>query len=281
VPFPFDATLKDIVRSHTADYAAALGAGGRPARLLDVDLSTLSAATDVAFGFGEPLDEILDVNFQAGADRRLAARTEMYRAVLHHQYQVPVRTLIVLLRPAADHAHLTGQHSYGPEANRVECRYEVLRLWQQPPELFLDRGAGLLPLATLARLPDDVAPEAAVAEIVRRIDERLTGLPEGEGLRILTGVYVLASLRVRRGSLSQIFGRYGMIKHTNAYDEMVYLGELRAFRRIIIRQGQGKFGAPTAEQQEALTQIEDDERLERILDAVPKASGWDELLAVP
>src|SRR4051794_25601633 len=184
----------------------------------------------------------------------------MYRAVLHHQYQIPVRTLIVPLRPAADHTHLTGLHSYGPEANRVECRYEVLRLWQQPPELFLDHGAGLLPLATLARLPDDVATAAAVAEIVRRIDERLAGLPEGEGLRILSGAYILAGLRVGRGSLSQIFGRYGMIKHTNAYDEMVYLGELRGLRRAILRQSQSKLGPPSAEQQEALTQIEDDER---------------------
>lgn len=130
MPFPFDATLKDLFRSHAADLAARFGCAGRPARLLNVDLSTLSAATDIARGLGQPTEEVLDINFQSGADPHLAARTEMYRAVLHHQFHRPVRSLIILLRPEADHAHLTGQHTYGNGANRVECRYEVVRLWE-------------------------------------------------------------------------------------------------------------------------------------------------------
>src|SRR5262249_6688409 len=114
------------------------GARGRPARILNVDLSTLSAASDVILGLGEPLEEIVDINFQSGPDQDLAARTEMYRAVLHHQYHVPVRSFIVLLRPVADHEHLTGSHSYGSGTNGVECSYEVERVWRQPPERYLE-----------------------------------------------------------------------------------------------------------------------------------------------
>ena len=43
--FPFDATLKEIVREHAADYAAAFGLPrDQPTTVLNVDLSTLSAA---------------------------------------------------------------------------------------------------------------------------------------------------------------------------------------------------------------------------------------------
>lgn len=47
----FDATLKDIVAQHPAEFAEALGlrCEGR-AIALNVDLSTISAATDVALG---------------------------------------------------------------------------------------------------------------------------------------------------------------------------------------------------------------------------------------
>jgi hypothetical protein len=71
--FPFDATLKEIVREHAAEYAPVFGLPkDLPVTPLNVDLSTLSAATDVALGYGDPLREIWDGNFQAGADSDIA-----------------------------------------------------------------------------------------------------------------------------------------------------------------------------------------------------------------
>jgi hypothetical protein len=78
----------------------------------NIDLSTVSVATDVAFGFGEPLRLIVDVNFQSGPDSRVAARLLLYNAAYHHHYPVPVRSVLVLLRPAADLAALTGRLTY-------------------------------------------------------------------------------------------------------------------------------------------------------------------------
>jgi hypothetical protein len=95
MPFPFDATLKSIAVDHATDYGAAFGGFRRPVKVLNVNLSTVSAATDVAFGIGEPLEEILDINFQSGPDSHLPERTELYRAVLHYRYHVPVRSLII------------------------------------------------------------------------------------------------------------------------------------------------------------------------------------------
>jgi hypothetical protein len=110
---PFDATLKDIAGTSVADLTPVLHLPTNlPARTLNIDLSTISAATDVAFGFGDPVQEIVDINFQSGPDARVDARVRLYNAAYHHHYPVPVRSILILLRPAADLAHLTGHLAY-------------------------------------------------------------------------------------------------------------------------------------------------------------------------
>jgi hypothetical protein len=86
---PFDATLKDIYSHRAADLAPVLHLpAGLPCRSLNIDLSTISAATDVAFGFGDPLEAIVDINFQSGPDPQLAGRLHLYNAAYHHHYPV-------------------------------------------------------------------------------------------------------------------------------------------------------------------------------------------------
>jgi hypothetical protein len=55
---PFDATLKDLVPDFVDDYDAQLGLREFeplvPLKSLNVDLSTVTAATDVALGQGDP-----------------------------------------------------------------------------------------------------------------------------------------------------------------------------------------------------------------------------------
>jgi hypothetical protein len=103
VSHPFDATLKDILGHSPADLTPVLHLPEHlPARTLNVDLSTVSAATDVAFGFGDPLEGIVDVNSQSGPDTHVDARLLSYSAAYHLNYPVPVRSILILLRPAAD-----------------------------------------------------------------------------------------------------------------------------------------------------------------------------------
>src|SRR5262249_25935686 len=94
----FDATLKEILAPRPEDFAPVFHFPSiKPAQPLNVDLSTISAATDVAFGFGAPLQEIVDLNFQSGPDNALAARLHLYNAAFHLRYQVQVRSVAVLL----------------------------------------------------------------------------------------------------------------------------------------------------------------------------------------
>jgi hypothetical protein len=171
---PFDATLKEIVAPHPEEFAVVFRLPQvQPATALNIDLSTLSAATDVAIGFGEPLQEIADINFQSGPDADVASRCHLYSAALHFRYQIPVRTILVLLRPKADAREIEGKLTYAAGQSSVEFRYEVVRMWRQPLEPFLQGGVNLLPLAPLCKLPDDQPLDEALRGVVLEINRRL------------------------------------------------------------------------------------------------------------
>src|SRR5579883_3445637 len=76
MPLPFDATLKDLVKNHLADWLAVLGeSAADPIQVLTPDLSTVSAFADIVLRLGEHL---LHIDFQSGADARLPRRVLMY-----------------------------------------------------------------------------------------------------------------------------------------------------------------------------------------------------------
>jgi hypothetical protein len=64
MPLPFDATTKDLARRYPEDYVLSFRLGdASDIRALNVDLSVISAATDVVLGHGDPLRSVLDLNF--------------------------------------------------------------------------------------------------------------------------------------------------------------------------------------------------------------------------
>jgi hypothetical protein len=110
MPLPFDATLKDLVQTFLHDYEVQMGLTEfAPLVPLKVDLSRVTAATDIALGHGDPPERVVDINFQSGPDPDLAARLLLYNPLLHYRFRVPVHSLLVLLRPAAEAGQLTGK----------------------------------------------------------------------------------------------------------------------------------------------------------------------------
>ncbi len=288
---PFDATLKDILGRSAANLAPLLNLpADLPSRPLNIDLSTISAATDVALGFGDPLRFIVDVNFQSGPDAYLDGRLLLYNAAYHHHYPVPVRSVAILLRPAADLASLTGRLAYQEGGGRVEFDYEVVRLWQQPLDPFLTGGLALLPLAPLSQLPADVPLQDALRGVIHRVDDRLAAeAPHDRAVKLMTAAFVLTGLRLRGPALDEIF-RGVKIMHESAafdlYEEKGWErgrqdGRLEEVHRLLLRQGSKRFGAPNTETEAALGAIRDIDHLERLADAVLTASSWQEFLAAP
>lgn len=303
MPHPFDATLKDILGHHAADLAPVLDLPtDMPCRPLNVDLSTISAATDLAFGFGEPLQQIVDLNFQSGPDAELAGRLLLYNAAYHHHDSVPVRTIVLLLRPAADHPRLTGRLAYHAGHGRVEFEYEIVRLWQQPLEPFLGGGLGLLPLAPLCQLPAGVPLEQAMQEVIQQIDQRLaSGVPHAEAVQLMTATVILTGMRVGRETLTGLFEGVKIMYESSAFDmfeekgrqaglqegrqegrrEGLLEGRVEESQRLLLRQGAKRFGAPDPTTETAVRALSDLDRLERLADAVLTAGSWQDLLATP
>src|SRR5437868_280604 len=140
MPLRFDATLKDLARDEPRAYLTAFDAPPTgPVRLLNVDLSTVTTAADVVFGLGDPLREIVHIDFQASASAGKHADVLVYNALLYRQYRVPVHSIVILLRPQASHPNLNGtlQYEARPGRGRMDFGYETIRLWERPAEELL------------------------------------------------------------------------------------------------------------------------------------------------
>ncbi len=272
---PFDATLKEILGHDPADLKPAFAFPAmEPARPLNVDLSTVSAATDVAFGFGAPLAEIVDLNVQSGPDADVVARLHLYNAAFYLKFKVAVRSILVLLRPKADGGGLDGKLAYESGGKRVEFEYEVVRLWQQLVQPFLHGGLGLLPLAPLCE---------ALRDVVREIDRRLAlEQDHAHAVRLMTAAFILTGMRVAKETLPSIFDGVKIMHESTAYDAILdegrVEGRVEGEIRVLLRLGRKQFGPPDAATEAALTAVQDLGRLERMADALLTAKSWEELL---
>lgn len=280
---PFDATVKEILAPQPEDFVPAFGLPRTlPAVRLNVDLSTLSAATDVAIGFGDPLQEIADLNFQSGPDADVARRCHLYSAALNFRFGVPVRTILILLRPKADAAGIDGKLAYASGNSGVEFRYDVVRMWQQPVEKFLHGGVSLLPLAPLCELPPDQPLADALRGVVREIDRRLgEECNPAQAARLMTAAYILTGLRIHRDNLGSIYDGVKVMHESSAYELILEEGAIKISHQTLLRQGQKRFGPADQETVSAVKAVQDLDRLGRLLDAVLNASSWQELLATP
>jgi hypothetical protein len=286
----FDATLKEIVGQEPADFREVFRLPAiAPAQALNIDLSTLSAATDVALGFGDPLSEVVDVNFQSGPDPHVASRLLLYNTALHLKFQVPVRSLLILLRPKAETPDLTGNLSYDSGGKRVIFEYDVMRLWSEPVEPFLTGGVGILPLAPLCQMPKGKRLKAAIRDVVHEIDRRLALLPDhAQAVRLMTAAFILTGLRIDKGILADIYQGVTVMHNTSAYDQIleegILTGEIRTSHEVLLKLGRVHWGDPDPKIEASLTAIQDLKRLKRMLDRLidvkTPLKSWKALLAI-
>jgi hypothetical protein len=122
MPNVFDATMKDLVDTYVQDYEQALNlTGGPPLAPTNVDLSVVSAATDIVLTRGDPPSALVTIDFQAAWEDDLPSRVLIYNAIAHHRRRVPVHSIVVLLRPIAhmDRLALGVHYAVWPERSRT------------------------------------------------------------------------------------------------------------------------------------------------------------------
>lgn len=285
MPKPFDATLKDLGREHPREFVAAFDRPTtQPVSLLNVDLSTVTAAADLVVGLGDPLTEILHFDFQASAAAFKHVDILVYQALLFGHYRVPVHSMVILLRPQAAHSNMDGAIRYAarPERGKMDFGYEVIRLWERPAEELLMGELGTLPLALLGKLPAGLSLEEGMTDTINRLVSRLLQeAAPNQTRKLLTCAFVLSGLRLDRATTEQLFrGAKGMQESSTypVYLAFVEEGRVEEARRILFRFGERRFGTADEFTRNQIGAIENIERLEALLDCLDKVSNWQELL---
>jgi hypothetical protein len=288
MPKPFDTTLKDLFTQNPSDLAPLLGIGAVPLRLLPTNL-VANLDTDLVLGVGDPIRGVIDLNFQVRWDEETPYRLFCYNSLLHREHRVPIHSVVVLLKARENDLRLDHGIRYAlfPERGRMEFALEVIRLWEQPLERMLTGGLGLLPLATLAAMPEGVSRADAMPEILRRIQERLAReSTQEQGDQFRTWTCTLAGIHLTESEIREIVRRSqsmidDILKESSFWTVLKELAECKALQEQIIRRGTRKFGGMDKEVEAHLAEIGDLPHLERMLDSTFTANSWDEVLAVP
>jgi hypothetical protein len=210
---------------------------------------------------------------------------------LNYRHELPVLSVVELLRPEADAPDLTGviEQVLPDGRGYLTFQFHVVRAWQQPMEAVLQGGLGTLPMAPLA----DVAREDQ-PNILRRVLERFRNeASPNEAVRLWTATELLLGLRYPPTVVDQILQGVGEmdilgihgIEESSTYQKILAegmaKGSAQEAKRILMRVGQKRFGPPEAGVVAAIENITDRERAEALIERLDEVSSWEELLVSP
>jgi len=277
----FDVSTKELVWDDPVAWLEGFGIGPRgPIEVIDSDITTLSAAADKVIRVGGAEPYLVNIELQSSHETTLA-HTLWYRQVaLDYRHDLPVLTVLVLLRKEANSPSLTGTYERRMPDGRFTNRYDyhVVRLWQENVESFLNVGVGLVPLAPLTDVP-----EADLPQIVGRMAGRINAEPRPRASRLWTATYLLMGFRYSDELTDSLLEGVQNMHESTTYEKILRDGGIAEARRLLLLLGEIRFGVPEARTRSAIEAIQDIERLERmskrILDA--EIHDWDGLLDEP
>lgn len=288
MPKPFDAATKHLLESDPDSWMdfASLVPDGRLS-VLDADLSAVTASADAVIHVDGPSPWLAHFEFQSGGDLTLASRLLRYNVLLGHRHDVPVQSVVILLRTEADGPDLSGIYRRPLPDGRpsVEFHYRVIRAWRKPVEPILEGGLATLPMAPLADVSRDDLPG-----IIRRMDERLGRETTPDEAAVLwTATYVLMGLRYPADFTTTLLQGVRAMKESTTYQHI--LNEGRALGlvegrtaeaiHILLHLGRKRFGPPDHQTVAIIESIGDLVRVEHLTERLLDVASWDELLSSP
>jgi predicted transposase YdaD len=186
-------------------------------------------------------EEVLHLEFQVKVpkDRPMPLRMLNYWVRLHWQYGLPVRQVIIWLQPTSNPAVFETEFV----SENTRHRYEVIRIWEESPELLLQDPA-LLPLAVLAATQEPNQLLAQVAQEVAKIEE--TELRQ----EISACTQILAGLRFNKDTITNFF-REEIMQESVIYQDILQKGLNQGKKQeaiaMIMRPITRRFGSLTPE----------------------------------
>ncbi|MBV8486996.1 MAG: DUF4351 domain-containing protein [Planctomycetaceae bacterium] len=282
---PFDAATKELLESDPAAWLELIsGRRFGKARILNVDLSTVTAEADSVLSVEDEVPWLVHLEFQSGYDPDLPLRLQRYNVLVNYRHRLPVQSVALLLCPGADGPALTGLLTQSlPDGFLYhEFRYNVVRAWERPAEEILKGGLGTLPLAPLGKVHEDDLP-AVIRSIRQRLDREAT---RSQAQTLWTSTYLLMGLRYSESLIERVLEGVQNMTESVTYQKILREGraegrvEGRAeeARRILKRLATRRLGEPSPEVEALIDAIVDLERLEQLADRVLDVSSWQELV---
>jgi predicted transposase YdaD len=284
----FDATLKAILEAAPADWAKLAGVTASEVTVVDGDVSTVTAAADKVLRVAD--ERILQFDFQSGPDASVPARALRYNVSLEDRHSLPVQSVVVLMRAAANLNVIDGSYRQtlpGAVEPYLDFRYQVIRVWELRPADLLVGGVGTLPLAPISGVT-----EADLPGVIQQMKQILESPPH----RPLAGdawaaTNVLMGLRYRQELIDQLLQGVQGMEESVTYRAIVEKGRVEGYakgrvegrveeaQRMLVRIGEAHFKTPpspaTLTAIEAMTQTE---TLEELAVRVGQVNSWEELL---
>ena len=283
---PLDVSAKDLILDGPAAWAERFGIGPPgPVSVIDSEITTLTASADKVLRVNADNPYLLNLEPHAYHHKELA-RTLWYRQVaLDYKHNLPVLTVLILLRKEANSPRLTGSYERhlpdGSLTNRYN--YRVVRLWQEDPDVYLTGGVNLVPLAPLTKVT-----KAGLPGLVRRMDQRINAEPRPRADKLWAATYVLMGWRYDEKQATEWLKGVWNMHESPTYqailkrgrDEGLQEGLQEEARRLLLRQGTRRFGTPDAGIIAAVEAIHDVDRLESLTDRIfdATAGDWNDLL---
>ena len=279
----YDASTKYLVNEFPVDWLILTGIRPTgPVDLIDANLSTVTAEADKLIRIGGPDPSLTHIELQASRDVRLGCRLFRYNALIDDRHSLPTRSVVVLLRPEADSADLTGEYrrTWTNGAEYLVFRYEVIRIWRQPVESILHGGLGILPLAPVSNLGS-----MPLATVIHQMEERIDNEPPELSGLLWNSAAILMGLEHPAAMIKHLLRGVQHLKESSYYQSILAEGrvegraegEILALKRSLIRRAERRLGTISAEDRakiEALTEVD---RVEALDDRVLDISTWTEL----
>jgi hypothetical protein len=172
--------------------------------------------------------------------------------MLHLQHELPVASVLMLLRPAANGPAIDRDYRVAllPGQPYLVFRYSVRRLWQESPADLLAGPLGTLPLAPLA-----VARRDDVAGMLRTMDGRfLREAPAAEAARLRVVTYTLLGLNFPSDVVDQLMPGLRDMRDSSTYQAILdegraegrAEGRIDGERRLLLLLGTPRFGQAEA-----------------------------------
>jgi predicted transposase YdaD len=303
MPKPFDATLRELFEVEPAAWLEYLGIpvpDRNQVRAIDSNLSTFTSEADKVLWVEGDAPFIIHIEFATGRDPALPDSLNWYNTALGRRHHVPVWSVVVLLRPAADGPELSGvyEKEFPSHGKNLWFRYDVVRVWLEPPERLLSAGLPLLPLAAVSKVALEKLPDVLTAVAVRLRDEAKPRLKAS----LWSATAILMGLRYPReqvgemieGVATMVLGIRG-IEESWVYQDIFAKGEAKGeargeakgraeglieeARTILLHLGHKKFGGPSDQVLARVAAIDDLDSFSLLLDRILDTSSWQELLA--